>query len=248
MGHSLAERLCLNHMKDDPMKTFALAMAISVVVALPAVAQMAPGGGYGNGPDNGWWMGQGQGFGPGQGYGMMPGYGMGQGYGTGQGVPMGQGYGMGQGYPMGQGFGTGQGFGMMPGFGAGPMPGWRDPNAPGRGRFATVDANEDGLVSDEEAASQADMVFTAMDADDDGALTTDEYMAVRMGPATGVNPEREAAMMTRKAERFDPMDADTDGKVTKAEFMAASQAQFTAADGDGDGRVTPWEMRSSVWN
>lgn len=152
------------------------------------------------------------------------------------------------GYWMDQGYGMGPGYGMATGYAVVPRQGWRNSNAPGRGRFASTDMNEDGLVSDEEAASNADMVFTAMDADDDGSLTIDEFLAVRMGPMDGFNPEREQQMQTRKAERYDPMDADANGKVSKAEFMTASQARFKAADSDGDGKVTPWEMRSSVWN
>lgn len=39
-----------------------------------------------------------------------------------------------------------------------------------------------------------------------------------------------------------------DGAAAKAEFIAASKAHFEAADADGDGNVTPWEMRSANWN
>jgi len=79
---------------------------------------------------------------------------------------------------------------MMLGYGYGPgMMG-----VPGSGRYTMIDANDDGVVSDEEAASAADEVFTAMDADDDGFLIKEEYMAVRMGPQLGYNAERQAAM------------------------------------------------------
>jgi EF hand len=139
-----------------------------------------------------------------------------------------------------QGYGPGQGGGMMQG--------WRDPNAPGRGRFAMLDANDDGQISPEEAASQADMVFTSMDADDDSLITLDEFMAVRMGPQTGSNPDRQAAMQARKVARFEPMDSDKDGSVSKAEFIAASKTHFDGADLDKDGTVTPWEIRFTNWN
>lgn len=175
-----------------------------------------------NMPGNGgwWWW-----SGPQQGYGMTPGYG---------GGPQG-----------GQPWGAGTG---MMGDGSGPMMGWRDPNAPGRGRFAMMDANEDGTVTAEEAASQADMVFTSMDADDDGSLTVEEFMSVRMGPQDGLDADRQGAMTARKAARFDPMDTDTNGTVSKAEFIAASKAHFEAADADGDGKTTPWEIRAQNWN
>lgn len=156
-----------------------------------------------------------------------------------------------QGYPSAPMMGWNQGLGMgqmgdWSGFGM--MQGWSNPNVPGRGRFAMIDANEDGSVSGEEAASQADMIFTAMDADDDGSLSFEEYMSVREGSGFGFNPNREAIMQARKSSRFDPMDANQDGAVTKAEFIAASKAHFDASDADGDGNVTPWEMRSSNWN
>lgn len=119
---------------------------------------------------------------------------------------------------------------------------------PGRGRFALIDINEDGVVSDEEAASAADEVFTAMDADDDGSVTLEEYMTVRMGPQLGYNPERQEAMQQAKQDRFTAMDGDGDGKVSKAEFLNAAQAHHQAADADGDGKVSPWEHRRQNWN
>ena len=145
-----------------------------------------------------------------------------------------------------QGYGMGPGAPDMSGYAM--MRGWGDPNAPGRGRFALIDANEDGTVSGEEAASHADMTFAAMDIDDNGSLSLDEYMNARMGPQLGFNQDREAAMQARKAARFDPMDTDKDNAISKAEFIAASKAHFDAADADGDGKVTPWEMRASNWN
>jgi Ca2+-binding EF-hand superfamily protein len=162
------------------------------------------------------------------------------------------------GWMPGQGWFNGPMMGGQPGYGTGAwgpdgssygmMQGWRDPNAPGRGRFATIDVNEDGIVSAEEAASQADMVFTAMDGDDNGSITLDEFMTVRMGPQAGMNPEREGMMQEKKSARFEPMDADKDGAVSKAEFIAASKAHFDASDTDQDGKVTPWEIRASNWN
>jgi hypothetical protein len=141
------------------------------------------------------------------------------------------------------GGGGGSGHGWWQGWGMGWMM-----HPPGRGRHMMIDANDDGVISAEEAASAADGVFTAMDADDDGSLTKEEYMAVRMGPQLGFNPERQAAMQERKEARFSEMDADSDGKVSKAEFLDAAQAHHARADTDGDGKVTPWEFRRRNWN
>lgn len=141
-----------------------------------------------------------------------------------------------------RGFGAGFGYGMGPGYGVGMM------GHPGRGRSMMMDANDDGMVSAEEAASAADEVFTAMDVDDDAALTKDEYMAVRIGPQLGYNSERQATMQKAKEDRFASMDSDANGSVSKEEFLNAAQAHHAAADADGDGKVTPWEHRRQNWN
>ncbi len=153
-----------------------------------------------------------------------------------QGMGYGKGHGYGQGQGMRQGMGQGQGWfhGMMGGEG-------------GQGqmrRFEIVDANDDGRISDDEAAAQRESVFFAMDVDDDSELTEEEYMFVRMGTGEGRNEERMKARQEAKRARFAPMDGDKSGKVSKVEFMAAGKARFEEADADKDGAVTPWEFRS----
>jgi hypothetical protein len=220
------------------MKRISIAIAVGLsLVALPAAAQQ-----YGNGP--GWapWSQWGWG-GPDQGWGNGPGPGMGWGNGPGQGMGWGNGPGPGMGWGNGPGQGMGWGNGQGMGPGAGGMM-----NAPGRGRFTVIDANQDGVVSAEEAASAADEVFTAMDADDDAVLTMEEYMAVRMGPGDGRNPARQAARQAAKEARFGEMDVDKNGTVSKAEFLDGGKAHFDAADTDKDGKVTPWEFRRQAWN
>ena len=111
-------------------------------------------------------------------------------------------------------------------------------------RFAVVDANDDGRISDDEAAAQRELVFFAMDADEDGELTEEEFMSVQMGPGAGKDSQRKSVRQEAKRARFAPMDADKSGKVSKSEFMAEGKARFTSADADKDGVVTPWEFRS----
>lgn len=136
------------------------------------------------------------------------------------------------------------GFGAGPGWGRGGMM----MNGPGRGRFPIIDADENGVISAEEAASAAEEVFAAMDSDDNAELTKDEYMAVRMGPQEGWNKTRQAAREKEKGDRFGAMDTDKNDSVSQAEFIANAKARFEAADGDKDGKVTPWEWRSQQWN
>ena len=130
------------------------------------------------------------------------------------------------GYHMGYGWGRGMGRGMMM-------------------RFRTIDQNADGVISDDEAAANAEAVFTAMDADFDAEITEAEFMAVRMGYGRGRNKARQAVMQKRKKERFPLMDTDKNGTVSKAEFLNAAQKRFAAADTDQDGQVTPWEFRAT---
>lgn len=134
------------------------------------------------------------------------------------------------GYHMGHGWGRGMDRGM------------------GRGmmmRFRTIDQNADGVIGDDEAAANAEAVFTVMDADADAEITEAEFMAVRMGYGRGRNKARQAAMQKRKKERFPLMDADKNGTVSKVEFLTAAQKRFAAADTDQNGRVTPWEFRAT---
>jgi len=114
-------------------------------------------------------------------------------------------------------------------------------------RMSAIDANGDGMISDDEAAAQVEAVFLAMDADEDGELTLEEFMAVRMGPGEGRNAERQKMMQERKKARYTEMDTDKNGKVSKAEFIGHGKARFEAADTDKDGKVTPWEFRAQHW-
>ena len=144
--------------------------------------------------------------------------------------------------------GYGMGFGMHPG--SGMHQGWGMHSGWGMGRggtmrFLTIDQNGDGLINDDEAAANAEAVFTAMDADDSGDITEAEFMSVRMGPGERRNKARQEAMQKRKADRFPEMDTDQDKLVTLAEFLSAAQKRFAAADENKDGAVTPWEFRAN---
>jgi Ca2+-binding EF-hand superfamily protein len=110
--------------------------------------------------------------------------------------------------------------------------------------FGITDQNNDGVIAADEAAARRESVFVAIDADDDGALTEEEYMAVRMGPGAGRGPRHEARQELNRA-RFKVMDKNKDGKVTKAEFIEGGRVQFEAADANKDGKVTPWEFRAN---
>lgn len=113
--------------------------------------------------------------------------------------------------------------------------------------FRIVDIDGDSVVSHAEAAANREEMFVNMDADEDGALTGEEYMAVGFGPgammAGGAGPFH-AQAQERKAAAFAAMDGDGDGDVDQREWMVAGEERFGAADLDGDGAVSVWEFRS----
>jgi hypothetical protein len=171
---------------------------------------------------------------------------MGAGYGMGQGYGMGPGYGMGQGYGMGPGYGMGYG----PGYGMGPGPGMMGPGMMGPGGmrgFAgrpPIDTDHNGVVSETEAAKHFEEAFAAMDEDDDGKLTQDEFSSVFFGPGPRMAARGDGMKLwqERKEARFKEMDGDKDNAVSQEEFIAYGKKRFETSDRDKNGKVTVWEF------
>lgn len=165
--------------------------------------------------------------------------------------------------------------GMGPGMGMGPGDGDRDGDGWGRHRgkhagwggrgnreghggrgrghmMRIIDANADGVINDDEAASLAEFTFMRMDRDRDGAVNETEF-SERRGPGRHgggwfrwlAKDEAEAVLKVRK-DKFVSLDADKNGSLSKMEFFADAKAKLAAADADKDGKVTPWEFRASV--
>jgi hypothetical protein len=186
--------------------------------------------------------GYGSGWGPGYGYGVGPGWGMGPGMMAPPGAgyrPIGPGM-MGPGM-MGQGMVYGRvGPSTTPGMAPGMGPG----NTAYGGPSARLDTDGDGRITADEAAAEAEAVFTALDADDDDMLTPEEFGAV---PTSG-NVANHPAILRRRFEnrsaRFEMLDADGDGRVDRTEFIGHAEGRFAEADTDADGFVSPWEWRS----
>lgn len=107
-----------------------------------------------------------------------------------------------------------------------------------------VDANDDGIVSEDEASRNWAANFGLLDADEDGALSEEEYMDAA---APGGRPGRMAAqrLFENRGARFATMDGDGDKAVTRAEYMAEAEATFKASDSSGDGIVSVWEYRAA---
>jgi Ca2+-binding EF-hand superfamily protein len=102
------------------------------------------------------------------------------------------------------------------------------------GRFAErllqrVDTDKDGRISKAEFDAEGTAMFKRLDNNSDGKIAGDEMPAHRSGNFSQV--------------MFKRIDADNDGKATKAEFEAAADKMFQQMDKNGDGTVTPDEMR-----
>ncbi len=114
-------------------------------------------------------------------------------------------------------------------------------------RFDSLDENGDGFVATSEAANWREAVFNAMDANEDDALSAQEYMGLQLGQGADETQRgpRYAENQAAKQVAFDQMDQDNDNLVPRADFMAAGQAEFDGMDADKDGMV---ELREFITN
>jgi EF-hand domain pair/EF hand len=110
-----------------------------------------------------------------------------------------------------------------------------------------VDANNDGVISADEAASLADHAFMRMDDDQDGKVTEAEFIAGPRGKRGWFDWDNAETAVVQKlrTDKFAALDANRDKSLDKTEYFADAKAKLAAADTDKDGKVTPWEFRAS---
>lgn len=113
---------------------------------------------------------------------------------------------------------------------------------PGAHFIENWDLDSNGSVSLEEVIEKRGDVFVTFDADNNGVLSAEEYVAfdearaadmARMGGGHGKGMMAMEAPMERGFN-----DADGDGLVSAAEFAASSPTMFARMDRNGDGVIT----------
>jgi hypothetical protein len=110
-----------------------------------------------------------------------------------------------------------------------------------------IDANNDGVIGEDEAAALADGAFMHLDQDRDGKVSEAEFLA---GPGGhkgwfNWNSDETAAVQKVRTDKFAALDLNKDKSLDKTEFFADAKAKLAAADTDKDGKVTPWEFRAN---
>ncbi|MGH8090232.1 MAG: EF-hand domain-containing protein [Rudaea sp.] len=104
--------------------------------------------------------------------------------------------------------------------------------------FDKLDANHDGVVSKDEYLAAAGTRFDALDTAHTGKLTAQEIAA------SPQNLHRAEFAAQRKLHR---MGAGADGSVTQDQYLAAAKTRFAKLDANGDGFIEADEATGHRW-
>jgi hypothetical protein len=105
---------------------------------------------------------------------------------------------------------------------------------PGRGAglFENADANSDGAIARDEFLAARAAAFAKLDQNGDGALDEAD--------------KRDSTHEGRRREGFrGRVDADADGKITRDEFVNSATPMFDGADKDGNGALDQQELNAA---
>lgn len=122
-------------------------------------------------------------------------------------------------------------------------------------RFAMMDVNKDGKLDAADREAHQTQMMTAMfdkvDANHDGTITKDEFMAAHKDGMGGMEHGMGGGGMGgHKGGGMGMMmmhmaDTNKDSAISKDEFVAAQLAMFDKADANHDGKLTPDERKAA---
>jgi Ca2+-binding EF-hand superfamily protein len=113
------------------------------------------------------------------------------------------------------------------------------------GYFERLDTDKDGAVTLQEMTTVHHARFAKIDANGDGSVTRDEFMAYSAKPKPANAKPSDTKASERKAKYFERLDADKSGAISGQEWDAVAEQQFAALDADKDGKVTKDEMAAA---
>jgi Ca2+-binding EF-hand superfamily protein len=107
--------------------------------------------------------------------------------------------------------------------------------------FTALDTDEDGKITTEEFAAAKAKRFAEADADGDGLLSTEEMSAMALKMR---DQARETRAQKRSARMVEKLDSDSDGKLSLEELAAAPgpERMLTKLDSDADGALSRDEL------
>lgn len=131
----------------------------------------------------------------------------------------------------------GPGGGMGPGGGGMAGPGGMGPGGCAPMMLLTLDADQDGKITEEEFRAGHTQRFEALDTNHDGKISFEEMKAWRQPR----NEQRMQAMFRRG-------DTDGDAAISRAEFDGRADQRFDRLDADHDGVLTEDEIQAITAN
>jgi len=114
--------------------------------------------------------------------------------------------------------------------------------------FEAIDTDNDGKISRDEYMKISEERFDRFDINDDGYLTQEEVKET----AADKSEELKKKAIQKAKIRFDSIDTDNDGKISKEEWISAHPNQpqagemFDQIDSDGDGYMTKAELKDII--